>query len=88
MRGRILLAMVLGLAAVAACSKKDSIYIEPGKRDGAPEPARVAVAKAAPAKAAPVKAEPGKSETARAEPAQALPEAQQGPPGERPAAKP
>ena len=40
MRGRILMAMILSLATVVACSRKDSIYIEPGKQDGAaPEPA-------------------------------------------------
>jgi hypothetical protein len=38
MRGRILLAMLFGLAALVACSKKDSLYIDPGKAN--PEPAR------------------------------------------------
>lgn len=38
MRGRILLMVGLALAAMAACSRKDSIYIEPGKRDSEPPP--------------------------------------------------
>lgn len=58
MRGRILLVTILGLAAMAACSKKDSIYIEPGKQDGgSSEPAKPAPAKPAPAQPAPA-AEP------------------------------
>ena len=44
MRGRILLAAVLGAVAMVACSKKDSLYIEPGKVE--------APAKSAPAKPA------------------------------------
>jgi predicted small lipoprotein YifL len=52
MRGRILLAMVLTLAALAACSRKDSLYMEPGKQ-GTPDskPAK-AMTPAAPAVAA------------------------------------
>jgi hypothetical protein len=44
MRGRILLIAVLGAVAMVACSKRDSLYIEPGKAE--------APAKAAPAKPA------------------------------------
>lgn len=33
MRGRILLTIILGGVALAACSKRDSLYIEPGKDD-------------------------------------------------------
>lgn len=33
MRGRILLAAILCLATVTACSRKESIYIEPGKQE-------------------------------------------------------
>ena len=50
MRGRILLAMVLTMAALGACSRKDSLYMVPGKQ-GTPE-ARPA-AKPEPAKPAP-----------------------------------
>lgn len=48
MRGRILLVAVLGAVAMVACSKRDSLYIEPGKAE-------------APAKAKPVHATPPKS---------------------------
>jgi hypothetical protein len=37
MRGRILWAVLVAAAVVAACSKKDSLYIEPGKA-GPPAP--------------------------------------------------
>jgi len=46
MRGRILLTIMtvtVGAAALAACSKRDSLYIEPGKdeRAGKHQPAAV-----------------------------------------------
>ena len=44
MRGRILLVAVLGAVAMVACSKKDSLYIEPGKAE---TPAKAAPAKPA-----------------------------------------
>lgn len=46
MRGRILLAVFLGVAALVACTKKDSLYIDPGKSD-APSPDRGEPASAA-----------------------------------------
>ena len=36
MRGRILLTIILGGMALAACSKRDSLYIEPGKAEASP----------------------------------------------------
>jgi hypothetical protein len=38
MRGRILWAVLIAAAALAACSKRDSLYIEPGKAGPAPAP--------------------------------------------------
>lgn len=38
MRGRILWAVLITAALLAACSKKDSLYIEPGKAGPAPAP--------------------------------------------------
>jgi hypothetical protein len=36
MRGRILLAMLLTAMALGACSKRDSLFIDPGKADARP----------------------------------------------------
>jgi hypothetical protein len=47
MRGRILLAMLLTAMALGACSKRDSLFIEPGKADA--KPAKPAAPAAAPA---------------------------------------
>jgi hypothetical protein len=41
MRGRILWAVLITAAILAACSKKDSLYIEPGKA-GPPSKAKPA----------------------------------------------
>ena len=38
MRGRILWAVLITAALMAACSKKDSLYIEPGKAGPAQAP--------------------------------------------------
>jgi hypothetical protein len=38
MRGRILWAVLITAALAAACSKKDSLYIEPGKAGPAQAP--------------------------------------------------
>jgi hypothetical protein len=41
MRGRIVLVMILTAAAIVACTRKHSLYIEPGKADPpADQPAR------------------------------------------------
>jgi len=45
MRGRILWAVLITAAVLAACSKKDSLYIEPGK---AGPPSKAPVSKPAP----------------------------------------
>lgn len=39
MRGRILWAVLIAAALLAACSRKDSLYIEPGKAGPATAPA-------------------------------------------------
>jgi hypothetical protein len=44
MRGRILWAVLITAAVLAACSKKDSLYIEPGKAG----PSKAPVSKPAP----------------------------------------
>lgn len=55
MRGRILWAVLITAAVLAACSKKDSLYIEPGKA-GPTTPPKVSPSKPAPAEpAAPAK---------------------------------
>jgi hypothetical protein len=38
MRGRILWAMIITAAVLSACSRKDSLYIEPGKAGPAKAP--------------------------------------------------
>jgi hypothetical protein len=53
MRGRVLLAMLLTAMALSACSKRDSLFIEPGKADA--KPAKHEARKAAPAPPAPAR---------------------------------
>jgi predicted small lipoprotein YifL len=50
MRGRILLAILTTTLGLAACGKRDSLFIEPGKAD---PPAKHAVAKPPPRSAPP-----------------------------------
>ena len=57
MRGRILWAVLITAAVLAACTKKDSLYIDPGKA-GPPAPPKAEPAKAAPTNATPAKAAP------------------------------
>ena len=53
MRGRILWAVLITAAVLSACSRKDSLYIEPGKAGPSSEPAKPQPAKPkAPAPAA------------------------------------
>jgi hypothetical protein len=40
MRGRILLAILMTTLGLAACGKRDSLFIEPGKAGPAEAPAR------------------------------------------------
>lgn len=40
MRTAVVLAAVAALLAVAACSKKSSLYLDPGRLAGAPAPAK------------------------------------------------
>lgn len=54
MRGRILLTIILGTIALGACSKRDSLFIEPGKDERTPKRERTPQ-KPAPEKPAPVK---------------------------------
>lgn len=49
MRGRILLVMILTAAALAACSRKDSLYMTPGKQGAPDKPAKPEAVKPAPA---------------------------------------
>ena len=56
MRGRILWAVLITAAVLSACSRKDSLYIEPGKAGPPSEPAKTPPAK--PAAPAPAPAPP------------------------------
>ena len=45
MRGRILWAVLITAAVLSACSRKDSLFIEPGKAGPASEPSKPQPAK-------------------------------------------
>jgi len=48
MRGRILLTIFLTTLGLAACGKRDSLYIDPGKAGAQEPPAKYDAAKPAP----------------------------------------
>jgi hypothetical protein len=55
MRGRILMTLILTTLGLAACERRDSLYIEPGKADA---PAKRRAANPPPPKPAPIPAPP------------------------------